>query len=342
MGSIQFKSILRRTITAAMSAAIIAGCAAVPQLSAYAAEAETETGTEVSTEVTDEVTESAADEAADSEALADGAAASKSADQAIIMKKYVTVGKVKLRGEIKYNTGDTHPWGAQTNSMKIRWNAVDNAAYYEVWVMGGQYSKWTKVKKLDADKKAFTVKDLNRDTTYKFKVRAASTSCYGAFSDVQTLRTARMDFDIGGWQAMCRIVYHEVGGVNDPMWNEPIVHVADCIVNQYEAAKYLYDPMWSAYYRNYTSIQNIIYYSGGFMSDWGLAADGATYANTTELVRNAVYGAVYDKVKVDSIPHDRNVYFWCNTYYYPSSYKVAYTYRIPWGGYFAIWREYWG
>lgn len=316
MGNNEIKNVMKRTFTAAMAVAMIAVFAAETQMGASAAEAVDET------------------EAA--ELGVDGP------NMIIVRRKYVSVDKVKLRGEIKYNNGETHPWGAQTNSLKIRWNAVDRVDNYEVWAYGGQYTKWTKVKTLASDKLAFTVKNLYRDTQYKFKVRASYSGCYGAYSDVQTLKTARIDFDKAGWEAMCRIVYHEVGGVNDKMWNEPIVHVADCIVNQYEGAKYLNDPIWAPYYKNYTSIQNIIYYSGGFMSDAGLAYDGATYANTTELVRNAVYGAVYDKIKVDNIPHDRKVFFWCNTYYYPSSYKVAYAYKIPWGGYFAIWREYWG
>ncbi len=336
MGSIELKDILRRTITSAMAAVVIAACAAVPQINASA---DTENNNNYDynyTDSTDDQTESVqTDETSSSES-------GTGKNEVIIRRKYVNVGKVTIRGEIKYNTGETHPWGAQTSSIKVRWLPVDNAENYEVWVQGGQYKSWTKVKTLVAGKHAFTVKNLNRDTAYKFKVRASASGCYGSFSDVQTLRTARIDFDKAGWEAMCRIVYHEVGGVNDSMWNEPIVHVADCIVNQYEAAKYLDDPTWAPYYRNYTSIQNIIYYSGGFMSDAGLAADGATYANTTNLVRNAVYGAVYDKIKVDSIPHDRNVYFWCNTYYCPSGYKVGYVYSIPWGGWFSIWREYWG
>ena len=336
MGSIELKDIIRRTITAAMAAATIASCAAMAPVSAYAAEDGTDTfeGYAYSEETADAAAEELTEETAEVSGMV--------RSDVVIRRKYVNVEKVTIRGEIKYDNGNTHPWGAQTNSIKVRWLPVTNAETYEVWVQGGQYKSWTKVKTLKTGQHAYTVKNLKRDTTYKFKVRASASGCYGAYSDVQTLKTGRIDFDEAGWQAMCRIVYHEVGGVNDPMWNEPIVHVADCIVNQYEAAKYLNDPTWAPYYKNYNSVQDIIYKSGGFMSDAGLTADGATYGKTTTIVRNAVYGAVYDKIKVDSIAHDRKIYFWCNTYSYPSSYKVAYVYGIPWGGYFSIWREYWG
>lgn len=249
---------------------------------------------------------------------------------------------VTLKGEIKYDNGNTHPWGKQTNAIKIRWNPVEGAENFQVWVKGGDYKAWTKVKTTRGTSYAYTVTGLDRDTEYSFKVRATVPGYCGPFSSVQKLKTGRMDFDEAGWKAMCRIVYHEVGQCSGSMWDEPIVHVADCVVNQYEAAKYLNDPTWSPYYRRYDSVQSIIYTSGGFMSDRGLAADGATYARVDTRVKLAVYGAVYDKIKIGDIKHDRNVFFWCNRSYCPTGSKVAYTYRIPWGGYFAIWRQYWG
>jgi hypothetical protein len=45
---------------------------------------------------------------------------------------------------------------------------------------------------------------------------------------------------------------------------------------------------------------------------------------------------------VSGIKHNRSIYYWQNTSYKPSGSKVAYVYPIPWGGYFSIWREYWG
>ena len=348
--------IIRRTMTAVMAAAILATCSAVsvfadeytqegeyypdngyvteqpaeeqPAEEQQPAEQQENTGL-VETPAEDETTKADTGLISDSPAVTDE-------------KEEIDLPAVTLRGEIKFNNGNTHPWNYQTSRLRVRWNKVDGAARYQIWCKGGKYTEWTKIKTLLSNHSYYTVKNLDRDTEYSFKVRATVPGHCGPFSEVQTLKTARMDFDEAGWQAMCRIVYHEVGGVNDPMWDEPIVHVADCIVNQYEAAKYLNHPTWAPYYRRYSNIQSIIYQSGGFMSDWGLTRDGATYDRTTTKVRNAVYGAVYDKIKVNKIAHDRNVFFWCNTYYRPTGYKVGYTYRIPWGGWFSIWREYWG
>ena len=82
--------------------------------------------------------------------------------------------------------------------------------------------------------------------------------------------------------------------------------------------------------------------SGGFMSSEGLTADGVSYDNVSSRVRSAVYGAVYNKATVNSIKHNKKVYYWMNGYSKPTSKKRAYVYEIPWGGYFSIWSEYWG
>ena len=253
----------------------------------------------------------------------------------------VEIAKVKMKSEVKYNNDTTHPYGKQTNTITLRWNGVENAERYQIYIKGGKYKKWTKYKTVFSSVTEYDVKKLSRNTAYQFKVRGIAAGVKGPFSSVQKISTARMDFDKAGWQAMCRIVYHEVGGINDKMWNEPIVHVSDCVVNRYEAAKYLDDGVWAPYYRRYNSVQSVIYSSGGFMSDSGLARDGATYAKCTSTVKSAVYGALYDKVTVDSIKHDHNIFYWSNTGYKVNSSKVAYSYRIPWG-YFNIWSEYWG
>ena len=247
--------------------------------------------------------------------------------------------QVQLVGEAKYNSGNTHPFNYQPSRITVRWNAVAGAEKYQVYAKGGKYAKYTKVATTKNLK--YTVKNLDRIKTYKFKVRAVTNGVKGAFSKVQTLRTARIDFDKAGWQAMCRIVYHEVGGIDDPFWNKPIVHVSDCVVNRFEAAKYTNDPTWATYYQYYDDVQSMIYNSGDFMSEGGLAADGATYGNVRAEVKKAVYGALYNKVMLSSEKPSKKVFFWSNTSYKPNSSKIAYCYRIPWG-YFNVWKEYWG
>ena len=250
--------------------------------------------------------------------------------------------KLTLNAESRFSTGNTHPFGAQTNKIRISWNKVSNATGYQVSIKGGKYKNWTRFSTLSANASAATFKNLARGTAYQFRVRAVNGSKVGTYSDPQTLSTSRIDFDAAGWKAMCRIVYHEVGKSSDSCWDEPIVHVADCVVNRYEAAKYLNDPLWAPYYKGYNSVQSMIYQSGGFMSDSGLASDGASYGNVTAIVKNAVYGTLYGKANVSGIKHNKNIFYWQNTSYKPTGSKVAYVYPIPWGGYFSIWKEYWG
>lgn len=251
----------------------------------------------------------------------------------------VAPAKVKLVSEARFNSGATHPFNHQTSQMNIRWNAVEGADSYQLYVKGGKYAKYTKV--ADTADLSYTVKGLARIKTYKFKVRAVSGGVAGKFSAAQTLRTARINFDKAGWQAMCRIVYHEVGGINDKMWDAPIVHVSDCVVNRFEAAKFLDDSTWAPYYASYKNVQSMIYNSGDFMSDAGLARDGATYSNCTRTVKLGVYGALYSKVTLSGEKPSKKVFFWSNTSYKPNSRKIAYSYKIPWG-YFNVWKEYWG
>ena len=124
-------------------------------------------------------------------------------------------------------------------------------------------------------------------------------------------------------------------------WYKPIVYVADCVANQYVAAKYTRNAMWRSYYARYNNIQDIIYRSGGFMSSAQLSRDGANYSNVSRRVKQAVFGAVYGKTHLNGIANDYNVYFWCNRSYKTNSSKIAYSFKIPWG-YFNVWRTYWG
>lgn len=245
----------------------------------------------------------------------------------------------KLVAEKTYGSGDTHPYKKQTSTLKVNWKSVSGAKKYDVYIMGGQYKTWTKYKTVTTT--SCTVTGLKRTTEYKFKVRAVSGNTYSAFSSVQTLKTARMDYDQAGWEAMCRIVYHEVGQINNSMWDKPIVYVADCVANQYVAAKYTNNKTWAPYYRKYTSVQQVIYNSGGFMSSAALTRDGATYSKVPSKVKLAVWGAVYGKTTYKGIKNDYNVYFWCNRSYKTNSSKIAYSFKIPWG-YFNVWRSYWG
>lgn len=251
----------------------------------------------------------------------------------------IALAKVKMTGEKKYDSTLTHPYNKQINTLVVRWGKVSNAANYQVYIKGGKYKNWTKYATVKNN--YCTVSKLARQTSYSFKVRAVNGSNTGAFSNVQTLKTARMNFNEAGWQAMCRIVYHEVGKINTSAWDKPIVYVSDCVVNRYVAAKYSGKNEWSSAYRRYNNIQDIIYKSGGFMSSAGLSRDGANYRNVNSRVKTAVYGAVYGIASLKNIKNDNTVYFWSNTSYRPTSSKVAYVFRIPWG-YFNVWHKYWG
>ncbi|WP_294470791.1 fibronectin type III domain-containing protein [uncultured Ruminococcus sp.] len=242
--------------------------------------------------------------------------------------------------EKTYDSAYTHPFNRQTDTIILHWNKTVGANRYQVYIYGGKYKSWTRY--CTTTRNNVTVKNLQRATAFQFRIRAIySDNSYSAFSKVQKICTARMNYDQAGWEAMCRIVYHEVGRINDDMWDRPIVYVADCVANRFVAAKYLNDPLWAPYYRNYYDIQSIIYRSGGFMSDYGLTRDGCDYGYVPQKVKLAVWGATYAQPSYKGIENDYTVFYWCNTGYYQSSYKIAYSFRIPWG-YFSIWREFWG
>ncbi len=251
----------------------------------------------------------------------------------------ITLKAPKFVAEAKYDSAATHPYNKQTSQLIVRYKAVKNAAKYQLYIKGGKYKKWTKVKTTTALKVKVT--GLKRGTTYSFKVRAVNGSVKSAFSSTQKLKTAVMNFDKAGFQAICRIVYHEVGGMAGDFWDKPIVYVSDCVVNRFVAAKYTKKGVWASYYKNYSTVQDMIYNSGNFMSSWGLAADGAVYSNVPKRVKLAAYGALYNKAALKSIKNDGTIYYWCNRPYYQSDSRIAYSFQIPWG-YFNIWREYWG
>ncbi|MBR1863114.1 MAG: fibronectin type III domain-containing protein [Ruminococcus sp.] len=239
-----------------------------------------------------------------------------------------------------YDSGETHPYNRQTDTIVLHWEKLSGAARYQLFMNREGSGEWTCVGSTSLDHKKIT--GLERAVKYNFKIRAVyAGNKYSEFSPVQTISTARMDYDYAGWQAMCRIVYHEVGQINDSMWDKPIVYVADCTVNRYVAAKYDNDGLWAPYYRNYSNIQQVIYNSGNFMSDAGLTRDGCSYDRVPEKVKLAVFGAVTDQAVYKDIANDLDIYYWCNRGYTVSS-KIAYSFPIPWGGYFYIWRSYWG
>ena len=244
-----------------------------------------------------------------------------------------------LAKERTYESSYTHPYNNQINTIVLHWNKSAGAKRYQVYVYGGKYRCWTRY--CTTTLTSVVIKKLDRETSYKFKIRAIdSKNKYSSFSPIQTISTARMNYDQAGWEAMCRIVYHEVGRIDDDMWDKPIVYVSDCVANRYVAAKYNDDPLWAPFYRNYNDVQSIIYRSGGFMSDYGLSRDGCNYCNVPTKVKTAVWGAVYGTSAYKGIKNDYDVYYWCNRSYYTSSSKIAYSFKIPWG-YFSIWRDYW-
>ena len=243
--------------------------------------------------------------------------------------------------ERTYDTDYTHPYNNQTRQIKLHWNAVSGAAKYLVFVKGGKYSSWTNV--VTTASAECTVSGLARDTMYTFAVKAADANGKtSALSAGVNIKTARMDYSAAGWQAMCRIVYHEVGGASGSFWDKPIVYVADCVANQYVCAKYTYQGSWPKYYSRYSSIESVIYTSGGFMSDANLAARGATYARVTQRVKLSVWGAVYGVTSYAGIANDYNVFYWCNSGTAKSDSRIAYGFKLPWPGYMYIWRQYWG
>ena len=243
--------------------------------------------------------------------------------------------------ERTYDTDYTHPYNRQTSQIKIHWNAVAGAKKYMVYVKNGQYSNWTNVATTIANE--CTVVGLRRDTMYSFAVKAVDANKNTSnLSAAVNIKTARMDYSAAGWQAMCRIVFHEVGGAAGAFWDKPIVYVADCVTNQYVCAKYTYQGVWPKYYGRFSNIESVIYTSGGFLSDAGLTARGASYYRVTERVKKAVWGATYGITSYNGIANDYNIFYWCNSSIARSDSRIGYGFTLPWGGYMYIWRQYWG
>lgn len=254
----------------------------------------------------------------------------------------VTTGSAPVMiPEQTMDTDYTHPWNKQTNQITVHWNAFSGAKKYMVFIYGGKFTKWTEITTTDGLK--YTVSGLARDTAYSFAVKGVDAE--GKSSDMSApvvIKTARMDYSAAGWQAMCRIVYHEVGGAAGAFWDKPIVYVADCVANQYVCAKYTMQGTWPKYYARYSNIESIIYTSGGFASSATLSARGANYSNVTQRVKLAVWGAVYGVTAYNNIVNDYNIFFWNSTYYQPSGAKLGYTFKTPFGNYVNIWRQFWG
>lgn len=253
----------------------------------------------------------------------------------------VELAKPVILAEQTYDSDSTHPWNHQTNQITVRWKAVSGAKKYMVYIYGGQYTKWTEIA-TTSDLK-YTALSLKRQTAYSFMIKAVGDD--GKFSQISepvTIRTARMDYSAAGWQAMCRIVYHEVGGAAGSLWDKPIVYVADCVTNQYVCAKYTKQGVWPKYYSRYSNIESVIYTSGGFASSAMLSARGANYSNVSQRVKLAVWGATYGVTYYKNIANDYNIFFWSSTSYAVSSPKMGYSFKTPWGSYVNIWRQYWG
>ena len=245
-----------------------------------------------------------------------------------------------ITAEKKYDSAATHPYNKQTNTIIVDWNDVKNAKKYELYIKGGKYSSYTKYKTVTNS--TCSVTGLKRCTNYKFKVRAVNGSVKSEFSPVVTIKTARMDFDQRGWEAFCRVVTHEVGGMSGDLWDKPIVYASDCIANAYTYAKYTNHPIWTPYFRKYNSIQEVLYTSGGYISEAGLARRGVYYSSVPEKVKQAVYGAIYCKAAYKGICNNFSIFWWCNTSTKVTSSKVSYCFKLPWGGYACFWNQYWG
>lgn len=250
-----------------------------------------------------------------------------------------SLDKPTLIAEQTYEGAATHPYNAQTNTIIVRWNKVKNAEKYYVYIKGGKYDGYKRIKTTTAT--SYKVTGLDRGTEYSFIIRAVNGSVQSKNSAAQKISTAVMDYDEAGYQAMCRIVYHEVGRISTNAWDKPIVYVADCIVNRYVAAKYTNDKVWANYYKKYKNVQSIIYNSGNFMTSARLTADGCTYGKVNKRVKVGVWGALYNLPALHGVKNDGTVYYWCNRSYKSNDSRIAYSFKIPWG-YFNVWREYWG
>ena len=254
--------------------------------------------------------------------------------------KVKSLAAPKIVAEKRYDSAATHPYNKQTNTIVVDWNDVKNAVKYELYIKGGKYTSYTKYKTVTSSK--CTVTGLKRCTNYKFKVKAVNGSVKSAYSSVVTIKTARMDFDQRGWEAICKVVTHEVGGMDGDVWDKPIVYASDCIVNAYVAAKYTNNPIWTPYFRRYNSIQDVLYTSGGYISESALTNRGVTYSKVPSKVKQAVFGALYAKAYYKGICNKFDIYWWCNSSYKVTSSKVSYCFKLPWGGYGCFWNQYWG
>lgn len=110
----------------------------------------------------------------------------------------------KMTAQINYGSEFTHPYNKQTNTIKVHWSKVSGASNYELYIKGGKYKSWKKYKTVKNTN--CTVTGLQRTTSYQFRVKAVNGSAASAYSKTQTIKTARMDFNKAGWEAMCRIV----------------------------------------------------------------------------------------------------------------------------------------
>lgn len=249
--------------------------------------------------------------------------------------------KPVMLAEQTYETDYTHPWDKQTNQITVHWNASENAVSYKVFVFGGKYGSWTELATTAGLE--YTATGLRRDTSYTFAVKAVDENGVASdFSAPVVIKTARMDYSVAGWQAMCRIVYHEVGGAAGSFWDRPIVYVADCVTNQYVCAKYTHKGNWTAFYRRFSNIESIIYQSGGFASSATLSARGANYSNVNKRVKLAVWGATYGVTTYKGIANDYNIFFWNSTKKpVANSSKLGYSFKTPFKNYVNIWRKFW-
>ncbi|MGN1134307.1 MAG: fibronectin type III domain-containing protein [Oscillospiraceae bacterium] len=254
----------------------------------------------------------------------------------------VTVAAPRIYNEAKYDSSSTHPYNKQMSELTVKWSTVSGADGYRIYIKGGKYKSWTRLKIFSSRANSYTITGLNRATAYQICVRATKGNTISPLSNIQTFRTSRINYDYDGWKAICRIVYHEVGRANGNIWDKALVYVSDAVVNRFYQAKIVKNPVWANQYRRFSNIQGMIYNSGEFMSSAGLSRDGADYYNVPNKVKRTAYGALYGVNDYKNIANRGDVFFWCNTGYKPSGKNVAYTMPIPWGGYFSVWTSYWG
>ena len=70
--------------------------------------------------------------------------------------------------------------------LKISWDNIDNADYYEIWYDVDNSGKLRLIGKVSGDESDFLVKSVSEDEKYRFRIRAVNGDYSGPFVDIMT------------------------------------------------------------------------------------------------------------------------------------------------------------